>query len=93
MEIVEAFSVKDRGVMQGLINFRDWLEAVVDPVEQKRLAQLTANIDVTSLSSVERFSVKHRNARLRWVVKPTFPEKDIIKVYSLHLHFIVVHLI
>ncbi len=93
MEIVEAFSVKERGVMQGLMDFCDWLGAVVDPVEQKRLARLTTNADVTSLSSVERFSVKHRNARLRWAVKPNFPEKDVIKVYSLHLHFIVVNLI
>ncbi len=80
MEIVEAFSVKERGVMQGLTDFRDWLEAAVDPIDEKRLARLSANGNVTTLSSVERFSIKHRNARLRWTVKSTFPEKDIIKV-------------
>ncbi len=79
MEIVEAFSIRERGVMQGLMDFREWLEAVVDPAEQKRLSRLS-HVDVASLSLMERFSVKHRNARLRWAVKRTFPEKDVIKV-------------
>ncbi len=82
MEIVEAFSVREIGVMQGLKKFNEWLEAIVDPVEEKRLARL-ANSDVMTLSSMERFSVKHRNARLRWAVKSTFPEEDVIKVYCM----------
>ncbi len=79
MEIVEAFSIRELGVMKGLKKFHEWLKAIVDPIEEKRLARL-ANSDVTTLTSMEIFAVKHRNARLRWAVKSTFPEEDVIKV-------------
>jgi len=71
MEVVEAFPVQNNP-LASLSKFKEWLDGF-DPV---------ADILDEHAEILSKFHKRHRNARNRWVVEKSFPDRRIIEAYT-----------
>jgi len=82
MEILRAFPVgAEVGVVKGLTDFKKWLEGF-DPTLDASGKSGVKLSQGSSLSKVEKFHVKHRSARTRWIAPKQFPSPSVFNAYS-----------
>mmetsp|Transcript_10552 Transcript_10552/g.21749 ORF Transcript_10552/g.21749 Transcript_10552/m.21749 type:complete len:1282 (-) Transcript_10552:243-4088(-) len=75
MEILEAFPV-DKGIREGLENFRKWLDGFDDP---RSCDDDDSNKKYSSREIL--FHKKHKSARTRWIAPSDFPSQGIVNAY------------
>ena len=80
MEILQAFPVSN-GVKEGLLEFRKWLDGF-DPIMDMSGSKSGKNERKKVSTKVEKFHVKHRTARARWIAPKSFPAPNVLNAYS-----------
>jgi len=81
MEILRSFPV-EKNVKEGLGEFRKWLDGFDPTIDTTNGAHAVKLSQGNQLSAMEKFHVKHRSARTRWLAPAQFPSPAVFNAYA-----------
>ncbi|KAG5186039.1 hypothetical protein JKP88DRAFT_348118 [Tribonema minus] len=91
MEIVRAFPLRagEASPAPALRRFKEWLDGF-DPLGDAQLEKRVARAiregpeaeEREGVTLAQRFHLKHRSARNRWIASPSFPSEEVLRAYE-----------